>query len=184
MCGQLCPSPSQIAGLFDHQYLWKESVYALDFLHGNNHRDKIWDRLPILVRCGQVVPLVKSDCRILWLALSSKKSVDIFLIHGVSHQEKLVSETKDFVWVYGQSCFLLNWFTGLFISNITGKNQLIPLVFLHGSNHQGKLAIKTTTLGWAWPGLPLVQLDFRILWSSVSPEGINWGLNWINWIFV
>ena len=30
-CDQLCHSSSQIAGLSDHQYLWKESINTLDF---------------------------------------------------------------------------------------------------------------------------------------------------------
>ena len=30
-------SSSQIAGLFDHQYLWKELSDNLNFAHGNIH---------------------------------------------------------------------------------------------------------------------------------------------------
>ena len=28
---------NQIAVFFDHQFLWKESINILDFLHGDNH---------------------------------------------------------------------------------------------------------------------------------------------------
>ena len=37
------------------------------------------------------------------------------------------------------------------ISNKTGKNQLISLIFLHGDNHHGKVAFKITTVGRVWP---------------------------------
>ena len=32
---------NQIAGFFDHQYLWKETINALDFLHINSYQRKI-----------------------------------------------------------------------------------------------------------------------------------------------
>ena len=35
------PSTNQIAGFFDHQYLWKQSNDILDFLHGGNHQGKV-----------------------------------------------------------------------------------------------------------------------------------------------
>ena len=39
-CGQLWLLSSEIAGLFHYLYLWKESVHALDLLHGDNHQGK------------------------------------------------------------------------------------------------------------------------------------------------
>ena len=39
-CYQLYLSSNPKAGLFDHQYLWKESVNILDFLLGDNHQRK------------------------------------------------------------------------------------------------------------------------------------------------
>ena len=32
---------NQIAGFFDHQHFWKESINVLDFLHGGSHQGKI-----------------------------------------------------------------------------------------------------------------------------------------------
>ena len=58
----------------------------------------------------------------------------------------------------------------------TGKNQLILFNFLHWDNHHVKVGFKTTTLGWVWPGAPLGQSDFRILWLSISLKWINWYL--------
>ena len=40
-CHQLWLSSSQIAELFDHQYLWKELITLLDFLHADNHQEKV-----------------------------------------------------------------------------------------------------------------------------------------------
>ena len=37
---------------------------------------------------------------------------------------------------------------------------------------QGKVRSKTA-VGYMWSGVPLVQMDSRILWSSVSVEGIR-----------
>ena len=33
-------SANQITVLFDHQYIWKQSIYFLDFLHGDNHQKR------------------------------------------------------------------------------------------------------------------------------------------------
>ena len=40
-CSQVCLSSDEIAGFFDEQYFWEESVDALDFLHENIHLGKI-----------------------------------------------------------------------------------------------------------------------------------------------
>ena len=34
-------SSNQIARLFDDQYLWKERINILDFLHGDTHHRKV-----------------------------------------------------------------------------------------------------------------------------------------------
>ena len=39
--GKVCLLFNQIAGFFDHQYLSKESICILDFLHGFNHQGKV-----------------------------------------------------------------------------------------------------------------------------------------------
>ena len=31
----------QIARLFDYQYLWKQFIYIIDFLHGDIHQKKV-----------------------------------------------------------------------------------------------------------------------------------------------
>ena len=53
----------------------------------------------------------------------------MFLIHEISHQEKLALETETFVWVYGQFCFLLNWFIGLFVQQYQWEELIDIFVF-------------------------------------------------------
>ena len=51
-------SASLIVVFFDHQYLWKESINILDFLHGDNKKKMASETTTF----GWIV---KSDCRIL-----------------------------------------------------------------------------------------------------------------------
>ena len=44
---------------------------------------------------------------------------------------------------------------------------------MHGDIHQGKAACETTKFGWINGGVPLVQLNSKILLSSISLEGIK-----------
>ena len=56
---------NQNAVFFDHQYLWKYSIDTLDFLHGDNHKQKEGFEITTFGRMWPVVPLIQSDCRIL-----------------------------------------------------------------------------------------------------------------------
>ena len=40
-CGQVHPLFSQITGFCDQKYLWKELIYMLDFLQGNNNQGRV-----------------------------------------------------------------------------------------------------------------------------------------------
>ena len=40
-CGQLCFLFIQTAEFFDQQYIWKESIDILEFLHGEMHQEKV-----------------------------------------------------------------------------------------------------------------------------------------------
>ena len=53
------------------------------------------------------------------------------------------------------------------------KTLLISLFFLFKDNHPAKVECKTATFRWVWPGMRLVQSDCRILWSTITLEGIN-----------
>ena len=52
---------------------------------------------------------------------------------------------------------------------------------MHGVSHQGNVTSKTSSFGWVWPGMPLVQTDCWILWSTISVERISWYLGWFSW---
>ena len=131
-------STNQVAVLFDHQYLWKESIDTFDFfctefvIKWSYHL-----RLLLLVGCGQFCPpscpttspYVQFDCRIHWLSISQER----------------VSWCRSF-----SGCFL--------------------------DSYPRKIASETTFFGWVWPGVLLIQSDRRILWLSMSLDGINWYL--------
>ena len=56
------------------------------------------------------------------------------------------------------------------------KESLDVVVFLDGDSYPGKIASETAFFGWVWPGALLIQSDRRILWLSLSLDGINWYL--------
>ena len=58
-------SPNQIALFIDHQYLWKESVNLLDFLHRDNPQRKVTCETTSFGWVCPVVPLIQSACRLL-----------------------------------------------------------------------------------------------------------------------
>ena len=47
-------SASQIVVHFDHQYLWKESINTLGFVHGFNHQVKVASENTTFDRYGQL----------------------------------------------------------------------------------------------------------------------------------
>ena len=69
-----------------------------------------------------------------------------------------------------------NQIEGFFDQQWIWKETIDVFNFLHRGNHHGKLVFKTNALIWVWSGVPLSQLDSRILWSSISLEGISWYL--------
>ena len=56
---------NQMAVFFDHQYLWKESISRLDFLHGDNHQRKVASESYPFGWVWPVLLLIQSDCIIL-----------------------------------------------------------------------------------------------------------------------
>ena len=64
-CGQFYFSAIQIAGFFDHQYLWKKSINIFDFLYRDNHQRKVAPETTTFDWVWPAVPLGQSDCRIL-----------------------------------------------------------------------------------------------------------------------
>ena len=85
--GHMCPSYSHISGSFDYQYLWKELIDLLNFLHGNNHQERLHLRLPLLVGFGQLYLLSNQtagiiDHQYLWKKLNN-------ILHCTKNEEIL-----------------------------------------------------------------------------------------------
>ena len=86
------------------------------------------------------------------------------------------------------------------IINICGRIQYLDSMFfsvqriqyLHGNSHQRMLVSETLIseylsnyhVGWAWPGVLLVQSNCRILWLILSVEGIKWYLRLFAWKYL
>ena len=56
---------NQIAVFFDHQYLWKDLMNLLDFLHEDNDQRKVASETTTFGWVQPVVLPAPSDCRIL-----------------------------------------------------------------------------------------------------------------------
>ena len=58
VCGQLIALSNQIAGFLEQQYLWKDSIYTLDFLHGDLHREIVSSKVQkfIFIAFNPLVP--------------------------------------------------------------------------------------------------------------------------------
>ena len=65
-----------------------------------------------------------------------------------------------------------NQVTVSFVHQYLWKESINLLDCLH-VDKQRKAASETTTFDWVWSVVHLVQSDCRILWSSISLEGIN-----------
>ena len=87
-----------IAGFFNHQYLWKESSVILNFQHGVNHQAKVASKNTTFCWARPVVPLTKSDCKILWSSMSQER-VNWYptFLYEDSHQEEVAFETTTFI---------------------------------------------------------------------------------------
>ena len=80
-------STNQIAGFFDQQYIRKESIDIVDFLHEDNHQGTAASKTATFGSMWLVKPLIQSDCRIFRKAIS---------LEGINRYLKL------FVWKYSK----------------------------------------------------------------------------------
>ena len=72
-------STNQITVFFDRQYLWKESIDILYFLHGNNHQGNLASETTTFGWVWPVVPLIQSDCRFFDHQFLWKESIDVLV---------------------------------------------------------------------------------------------------------
>ena len=113
--------------------------------------------------------------------LQNKSNIDILgLLHGVSHQWSVVSETTTIglVWPVAP---LIQLDCNTFDHQYVGKESINMLDFWHGDPE--KVASKTTSFDWMWQVVPLVQPNCKILCSSIFLERINGYFSFFGWSY-
>ena len=99
--GQICFSSNQIAGFFDHKYLWMKSIDVVDFLHGDNHQGKeeyettcFW--LGVVNWASRRIGLQD-----FFISISRKDQLISYIFQTeFSYQGKVAPETTFFGWVW------------------------------------------------------------------------------------
>ena len=147
---------NQIAVFLYHQYLWNELV---DTLHKDNQQGKAAYEASIYGWVRLVVSRTQLDCCIFWWSIYLE-----WLKWYLSLSAWSRSSREDSIWDYYfrlgvASCSSppIRLQDSLLVS-ISGKSQMITYFF---------------TFGRIWTCVPLVQSDFKILWSTVSLEKTN-----------
>ena len=82
---------------------------------------------------------------------------------------------------FGQLCLSFKQVAEFFDHQYICMESIDTIFFLLGDNHQRKKGSETTSFSWVLPVVPLVQSDSRILWSSISQEGINQNPRFFVW---
>ena len=177
-CCQLCLLSSQIAGFFDHQYLWKESMNTKDFFLGGNQQWKEgW---------GYHFCLGLANCVYHSNRLQNSLIINISawnqLILYFFYLEITIKGRKDLRLpvLVGccQLCLLSNRIPGFFGHQYLRRESIKTLDFLYGDNLQQKEGSETTSFGWVLGFAPIILSDFRIPWSL---EATNWCNRFFRW---
>ena len=92
---------------------------------------------------------------------------------GVSHQEKVASETY-FGWVWSVVFLVQSDYMILWSSISLGRIAYSLWFFVDGGSHQVRIACERSSFDWMWLVVPLIQSDCRILRLSISVERIKW----------
>ena len=156
-CDQLYFSSSQTAGFFDHQYLWKESINILDFLHqkevapGTTTFGWVWAIVPLIQSDRSILSSLMSLERIKWYLSSFCKE---FVIKGRSQLRQPLSVGCC------QLCYESNQIAGFFYQQFLWKVLAYFLDFLYGNICQMKvsdyLCYLSTCVGRVCPVMPLI----------------------------
>ena len=166
-CCQLCLLSSQIAGFFDHQYLWKESMNTKDFLLGGNQQLKEGWGYHFCLGLANCVYHSNRLQNSLIINISAWNQLILhFFIHGDNHQRKEGSETASF------------WIPGFFGHQYLWRESIKTLDFLYGDNLQQKEGSETTSFGWVLGFAPIILSHCRIPWSM---EATNWCNRFFRW---
>ena len=78
----------------------KESVNLLDFLHRDNPQRKVTCETTSFGWVCPVVPLIQSDCRLLWLSIPMEGINQLDFLHEDNLQRKVAFETTSFCLVW------------------------------------------------------------------------------------
>ena len=142
-------------------------------MHGVDYQGKVASGTVTFGWLWLVVLLTQSDCRILWsgmplvhISVSSAYQCSLQLFKNSMSFKNLVLQ----LWPKMLSIKQIAWFSDC---QYLWKESTDLMYFLHEDYHQRKVTSETTTFGWVWPVVLLLQSDCRIFWSSVFLEGIN-----------
>ena len=141
----------------DCRNLWKESIDVLEFLHRYDHQGKVASEY-YFGWVWQVIPLVRSNCWILWYISISGKN---HFLHENKHQGKVVSETTIFGWIWPICTSCPVRLLDSLINIIFGRNLLMCFTWRYLSR-EGSTTFETITFHW-------VRLDVSHIQHS-SPQ--------------
>lgn len=96
----------------------------------------------------------------------------LHFLHGHNHLENVASETTTLVGC-GQLNILPNQILEFYYQFFLKGSIWYLSFFLYGCSHQRNLVLGTTSFGWVWQVVSLIQSDCRILWSEISLERTN-----------
>ena len=155
--GQLCLSSIPIAGFFDLQYLWKESINVFVFCMQIIIKGRWLLRQSLLVGFGQLYFFFNQVPRFFDHHYPWKESTDIWylftinliivdFLHENSHQGKVAFETINCSWMW-QGASFANQIVGFFDYQNLWKESIVILIFLQRDNNQGKVAFENTFFG-------------------------------------
>ena len=120
------------------------------------------------------VPLVESDCRILWSSVSLER-IRWYLSWFVKSLSPTEGRIRDYnFWLGVAACFFLP--VRFFYQYLCKKSSDILVLILEDS-HQRAVTPENITFGWMWLVMPLVKSDCTILWWSISWEKVIWDLS-------
>ena len=121
---------NQLAGFFDHQYVGKESIDILVFLHVVSYQWKIASETTTFSWVWPVVSLIQSNCRILWSLLSLERTnwYHSFFPWRWESSEGSIWDGRALV-ECGQLCLLSNKIPGFCGYHYLWRNQLTSVMF-------------------------------------------------------
>ena len=175
-CGQLYLPSYQIAGFFDNQYLWNESMNVLDFLHGDNYQGKVASEqgqyFLLAVGSCTTCPIRQQDSLIISISGRASAIFQIFCMKIVITQRQYLG--LPFLVEFGQLCLSSNLIVGFFDHGHLWKESNNILGFLDVVSHQGKATSSITNSCVGQLSLLSSQIAEFFEHQYVWKESVNW----------